>query len=349
MIKKHVKKLINEYKISQYHLWHKKTAGKVLESIELDKGKTDPKLINLSNDYALDVLGWKGYAPWLYVYSSIAQTFKNGWIPDNYYGHVVVPKMKGNYGEISEYRALTNSLFKSLDFPDILYKTNGLYLSPEYQVISEKSVMEFLFKDSEIVVFKKDCGGQGKNVIILKKKDFNISKLEKLDNGVFQKYINQHSFFKEIMPNSVATIRITSVINDEGIVSVRACYLRVGRILDTHVRSNTHIRIPIHPLTGALDKYGFSTDWIHSENHPDTEFVFNNKRIPNFKKCIDTAISLHKMVPFSRIIGWDMIIDEYNSVKVMEWNGSYNDIKFSEATQGPCFSDLGWENLWKEN
>jgi hypothetical protein len=32
----------------------------------------------------------------------------------------------------------------------------------------------------------------------------------------------------------------------------------------------------------------------------------------------------------------------------MEWNGTYNDIKFSEATQGPCFADLGWERLWKE-
>ena len=53
------------------------------------------------------------------------------------------------------------------------------------------------------------------------------------------------------------------------------------------------------------------------------------------------------MVPFARSIGWDMIVDNNNEIQVMEWNGSHNDIKFSEATQGPCFSNLGWEKLWK--
>jgi hypothetical protein len=54
------------------------------------------------------------------------------------------------------------------------------------------------------------------------------------------------------------------------------------------------------------------------------------------------------MVPFTSIIGWDVAVDENHNVKVMEWNGDHNDIKFSEATQGPCFSDLGWEELWKK-
>jgi hypothetical protein len=32
-----------------------------------------------------------------------------------------------------------------------------------------------------------------------------------------------------------------------------------------------------------------------------------------------------------------------DNVQVMEWNGFHNDIKFSEATQGPCFADLGFQ------
>jgi hypothetical protein len=32
----------------------------------------------------------------------------------------------------------------------------------------------------------------------------------------------------------------------------------------------------------------------------------------------------------------------------MEWNGSFPGIKFHEATQGPCFDDLGWEQLTEE-
>ena len=349
MIRKTASNLVANYRDWKYHSDHKKSAYSILKGIEFVKGKTDPKLIKLSDEYATEILGRKSYSPWLHVYSAMAETFKEGWIPDNYYGNLIVPKLKGNYGNISDYNAITKRLFKSDLFPDILYFTNGLWLSNEYQILSEKEIKEIAFTESEKVVYKIDDSLQGRGVSFIGKNDFDSQMIKKLGNGVLQKYINQHSFFDEIMSNSVATIRITSVVDDEGLVSIRACYLRIGRNLDTHVKSASHIRIPVNPVTGVLDKYGYTTDWNQTENHPDTKFLFDKKQIPNFNKCIDTAIKLHKMVPFSRTIGWDMIIDEHNNVKVMEWNGAHNDIKFSEATQGPCFSDLGWEKLWKEN
>jgi len=348
MIKKIAKRFISDYRYWSYHLDHKKSALKVLKSIESVKGKTDKKLIKLSDDYANDVLGWKGYAPWLYVYSAVNNNFKEGWIPDNYYGKIVVPALKGNYGIIADYNSLTSRLFNSSHFPDCAYYTNGIWISPKYQVLSEKEVVEIAFNKNEKVVYKIDNSLQGRGVYFLDKNNINIGKLMSLGNGVLQKYINQHPFFQNIIANSVATLRITSVINEKGIVSVRACYLRVGRSSDKHVKSASHIRIPVNILTGELDKYGYTTNWIQIVKHPDTNFLFEHKKIPNFNKFLETTINLHKMVPFTRTIGWDMVLDVNNNVQVMEWNGGHNDIKFSEATQGPCFSDLSWEKLWKK-
>jgi hypothetical protein len=99
------------------------------------------------------------------------------------------------------------------------------------------------------------------------------------------------------------------VIDEKGIVSIRACYLRIGRTSDTHVKSATHIRIPVNISNGQLDKYGYTTNWLQIEKHPDTDFLFENRQIPDFNKLMKTAINLHKMVPFTRIIGWDMILD----------------------------------------
>ena len=48
-------------------------------------------------------------------------------------------------------------------------------------------------------------------------------------------------------------------------------------------------------------------------------------------------------MPYVRAIGWDVSVDKNDDVHVMEWNGNHNDIKFSEATVGPCFLGLGWE------
>ena len=197
------------------------------------------------------------------------------------------------------------------------------------------------------LLYKTDSSSQGKGVYVLKKENLKIEDLEFLGNGVMQRYINQHSFFQDISPNSVATFRITSVINNNGEVTINACYLRVGRNSDTHVKSNSHIRIPVNVTTGELDKFGYTTNWLRINEHPDTKFIFKNRIIPHFDEFLTTTVKLHKMVPFARCIGWDMIIDTNNEIQVMEWNGSHNDIKFSEATQGPCFSNLGWEELWK--
>jgi len=201
---------------------------------------------------------------------------------------------------------------------------------------------------SEKIVYKLDNSLQGKGVYFIDKHKCDIDKLKKMGNGVLQRYIKQHAFFDSITPNSVATLRVTTVINDQGIISVRACYLRVGRSTDTHVKSSSHIRIPVDTATGLLDTFGYTTVWLQIPVHPDTNFIFKNQQVPNLKECIATAKILHKRVPFVRAIGWDMIVDTDNKVQVMEWNGNHNDIKFSEATQGPCFSDLGWENLWRK-
>jgi hypothetical protein len=342
-------KIIRSYKSWKYHNTHKKTALHALKSIESEKGKTDKKIIKLSDDYATEVLGWKGYAPWLYVYAALNQKFIEGWIPDNYYGRVVVPKLKGDYGTISEYNSLTSRLLNSPLFPDCFYRANGLWISPDYQVLSEKQVEEIANNENKKLVYKIDNSLQGRGVHFFEKGNFKIEKLKSLGNGVLQRFINQHPFFNEIVPNSVATVRITSYINEKGIVEVRACYLRVGRSSDTHVKSASHIRIPVNISTGALDKYGYTTNWLQIEKHPDTDFSFEFKQIPYFEKFIEATKDLHKKVPFTRSIGWDMTMDDQNNVQVMEWNGTHNDIKFSEATQGPCYADLGWSELWKKS
>ena len=55
------------------------------------------------------------------------------------------------------------------------------------------------------------------------------------------------------------------------------------------------------------------------------------------------CIELHKKVPHITIIGWDMAICDDETTKVIEWNAKHCDIKFSEASTGPCFLGLGWE------
>lgn len=341
----------------RYHQIHKMRARKILKTIESVRGNTETRLIRLSNEYASDVFGWRGYAPWLYVYSAMNGCFKEGWIPDNYYGCVVVPLLKGDYGAMSNLKALTHKIFNGrLDpssakalFPDRACYVNGLFFSTADEPVSDAHIGEFLFKHSDNVVFKADNSLQGRDIFFFNKASFDISKIQSMGNGVFQSFIKQHYFFNRMMPSSVATLRVTTVIDNFGEVSVRACYLRIGRNVDTHIKSLSHIRIPVNLESGKLGAIGYLPNWLPIDRHPDTGDVFADLELPLFHDCKAAAVNLHKLVPFVRCVGWDMIVDENNCIRVMEWNGAHNDIKFSEATQGPCFLNLGWEELWKKN
>ncbi|PMS14562.1 hypothetical protein C0Z18_31000 [Trinickia dabaoshanensis] len=329
----------------RFHRIHRSQALAVLGTLEQYLGKTPRGDLARADAYARDVLGHARYAPWLYVYTAVAGRFKEGWIPDNYYGHVVVPKLKGGYGVASSLKSLQRTIFQSDAFPDLVYFANGLFIEPEGMAIPPESLARRLFATSDCVVFKVDNSLQGRGIFFIDRATFDIEKIKALGNGVFQSCISQHDMLGRFAPRSVATLRITTAVNDEGVPSVRACYLRLGRDADTHVQSSSHVRIAVDCATGELAEHGYLTDWTVVREHPDSKIRFAGVTIPAFENGLATVLDLHRKVPFARCVGWDVAIADDESVKLMEWNAEHNDIKFSEATQGPCFADLRWDRL----
>lgn len=330
----------------RYHRRHRLLAGTILRRLEGVLGETDRKSIRCCGEYAEDVLGWRGYAPWLYVYSAMSGGFREGWIPDNYYGKVVKPALKGEYGEVSDLKSVTNMIFRSEAIPDRGYYVNGMFFTERHVALTDSEIAGHVFGENDRIVYKLDHSRQGKGVLFMTRDAFDANRIRALGgNGVFQEYIRQHEFFDRIVPSSTATLRLTTALDDAGDFSVRACYLRVGRMDETHVRSGTHIRIAVDRTSGELSTPGYLPSWLPVECHPDTGFAFSGNVVPEFSACVETALGLHRRMPYARCIGWDLCVADDNRVRVMEWNGNHNDIKFSEATQGPCFADLGWEKL----
>lgn len=338
--------LFTKLKWIRYNALQQREAKHFLKMYEADHGKTDPKLIARCDAYAKEILGSRIYAPWLYVYAALAGEFKEGWIPDNYYEQHVVPYIQGEYGKISLLKPLSQSLFHSHMFPDIGYYLNGLFFGRDFEVIPESQVEAYLFSQSDKIVYKTDENGfQGFGVSFYRRENFNLRIFREKGNGVFQLYIRQHAFFNEIMPDSVATLRMTTVVDRSGEITVRACGLRVARASEQMVTCDTELGVVVDIETGELASDVFGYYYNRMKAHPDTGFVFGGKVLPAYQKCVDAIIQLHRVVPHVRCIGWDLTVDENEEVKIMEWNGYHNDLVFLEAMQGPCFADLGWNRL----
>lgn len=332
-----------------YHSGQKLRARELIESMSSAAGGLgNPALIRRCDEYARDVLGSTKYSPWLQAYAVFTGSFKEGWIPDNYYGRVVVPQWSGAYGGMSEYKSVSRRLFQTPLLPDLAYSVNGLLYTDSMEPVTYSQLKKYLFGTTERVVYKPDSGLQGKSVIVYDIDSFPDGPAL-FRNGVFQSYVVQHPFFSAFCSQAVATVRITTVVDDESNISCRAAYLRLPRSADTHVKSSSAIKVVINLEDGALLEKGYLPNWVPVDRHPDSGRAFAGQVAPNFAQCVDACISLHKKLPFSRMIGWDIVIDADQNAVLMEWNGGHNGIAFSEAATGPCFADLGWQNLWRSN
>ena len=348
-IKSAVKAVLRSWTSYAYnHYADVREATRILKSVESYKGETRSRDKKLCDEYAVEVLGHKRFAPWLYVYTAVSGGFKEGWMPENYYGSVVVPKLQGRYGRVADLRGLNAVMLQSDAFPDLLAYANGIFFDIAYRFVSPDSVHDKLFKNHERVVFKLDNSLQGRGIHFFTRESFSVEKVEQLGNGLFQSVVQPHALFTEFAKHSVATLRITTVYKDNGEVSVRACHLRMGSGDETHVQSKTEIRVPINLESGAFHDVGYTAEYHETRVHPTSHLAFARNVIPAFKACVRTVTELHKKAPYTRCIGWDVTVDREENVRLLEWNAEHNGIKFSEATQGPCFADLGWERLRKD-
>jgi Sugar-transfer associated ATP-grasp len=329
-----------------YRQNHLRAARGALRGLVAKSGPFSDADRKLCDAYAIDVLGHRRFADWLYVYAYVAGGFKEGWISDNFYDECVLRHTSGAYGEVSGLRALNTRIFEAEEFPDVAASVNGLIVDRHGRPIPETGLIDVLFAEGDRLVFKRDDSQSGIGIAFLDRATFDPGKLRALGSGVLQSFIRQNPLFPYLSNSaSVATIRLTTASDDTGDVRLRAAYLRLGRAQESHIKSATEVRIALDNATGALSETGYMPDWSRIDRHPDAGIPFSGQIIPNFEECVRVAIRCHERFRFVRCVGWDICVDETGAVKIIEWNGGHNGIKFSEAVTGPCFADLNWQRF----
>jgi hypothetical protein len=343
------KKALNSAHSYFYDADHKKEAMKAVHVIqEYNSQKLTHRSKKIADEYSIEVLGSKNYSPWLYVYTLVKGNFQEGWIPDNFFGKLVCPRINKELRAMTGFKSFTNVVLRTEALPDIAYYIDGIFYNRELSVISIYKLREQVSTSQREMFVKKDRSGRGTGVSKITVEELTEDKFQRIGNCVIQSSIKQHEFFEEIIPGSVATVRITTIKDKSGRIDLRAAYLRLGRKDTSWVQSDNSVRVAIINDSGDMDSFGYTQDWRRWLSHPDSGFSFENRRIPKFKEAIGACIELHNKVPHFTIIGWDITVGDNEEIKIMEWNSDHCDIKFSEASTGPCFLGLDWEK-YREN
>jgi hypothetical protein len=210
-----------------------------------------------------------------------------------------------------------------------LSEYHDLPVARNYAVIKNKRIngdgmdmREFMLSNGlERVIVKPVFGGGGRGIHLVSVDDSDVlSQLEKLDSK-FGNFMNegylveevlvQHPELNRINPHTVNSIRIISILCQDGSVEFLAAMLKTNATVDPMDNfSQGGIVIGIDLETGRLKRDGICQ--VPSgrvfEQHPLTQTVFLDFQIPFWEELKATAAKAQKVFRHVKSVGWDIAV-----------------------------------------
>ena len=170
------------------------------------------------------------------------------------------------------------------------------------------SLIEFIKRHKNFIV--KPCngsGGVGIRIVHLNGDEDNqiIDELLK-GQHVVEELINQSDLMGAWHKNSVNTVRIYTIRNNEGVHILKA-FIRTG-YGDAVVDNASHggIFALIDPSTGIIHTKGFDKKRNEYMRHPNSNIVFPGFQIPQWDELKRMVSELSYVVETNRYCGWDL-------------------------------------------
>lgn len=216
------------------------------------------------------------------------------------------------------------------------------YLGRDFMKIDGNNLEQFksFVKGKDYIMVKPIAATWGKGVEKVKVSG-DLKKLyDKLLNNnqlLVEDIAVQHKDISKLHPDSINTIRIVTIRNKYGVVSIVCSIIRMGT--GHNVVDNFHnggIYCPIDIKTGKICGTAINKDGKRFSVHPTSKVKLIGYQIPNWDKIIQTTIDAHNMIPELGYIGWDVYAtkDGAGFIEGNEYPGHvlYKELKQEDGT-----------------
>lgn len=293
----------------------------------------------------------KFFKPYIYLHSTIDHSFytactgeyRREYIPD-WVHYVLIDPYFNNWG--GEAQLVDNKCYYQMMFPDckqpysILYRMNNIWFSHDRKVVRSSNIENVLDSEEGFLFVKQateSCGGHG--VKRTKGRKETLAAIESFSGDiVVQREIKQSKVTQKLNSTSVNTIRILSLLSEEG-VKVYSMIVRCGvdgSFVDNASSGGVTIGIGTE---GQLKPIGYDKNGKRYNVHPTSGVVFSDIVVPNINGCISLVKRLHPLVPDFRMISWDIALDTNNEPLLIEANLKDGELDFHQLNNGPLFGD----------
>jgi len=134
-------------------------------------------------------------------------------------------------------------------------------------------------------------------------------------------------------------MRVVTMLTAAGEAILVGANIRFG--IGNSIVDNTSaggISVGIDPATGGLKKYAHAMNCRRYTQHPTSGFTFEGFQIPGWPAVLQAALSIQRILPFSKIAGFDICVDENGRPVLIEING-LPDLVPMEQLNGPLLAN----------
>ena len=301
------------------------------------------KIERLIRDYAGDMLGGQRFAPWLRTYATSHGEFREGWLPNNFFGHVIRPRF-GPTGTLADAKSMARRLMRTDLLPDLVSRVRGCWRDRDGVPITSDEAREIAFDGRDQVVIKHDNSQNARDVTTVDAAEFDTAVAATDVDFVVQERLRHDPFYDKWNTEAVTTLRMITFKPYGEPARLRWADMRISKSGKDVVLVSNSYRCPIDIWTGHLRGFGFDPNMHRFEVHADTGEPFGTDPVPAFAAMRSQLEALHDRLPHPPMIAWDMITDHTGQPKMMEWNTGHIGVVFPESMAGPILPELSDKN-----
>lgn len=240
-------------------------------------------------------------------------------------------------------KSVYNKWFDKGLFPkDFFHKIDSVYYTYDFNIIDdiEDYISKYIFEDDFPLVIKpnKDSYG-GADIYFVNSKNDIKNTIMLHDDLVVQEKVEQSRLINDFNKDSINTIRVCLYKDEKGLSHILNTSIRMGKngSLDNETAGGIVCNIKSN---GTLNKYAVDKYARKYFEHPNSGFLFENKKLPFYRELEEVSIHIAQKIIGVRLISLDMALDSNNNWRCIETNLFGQTIRFAQYAGEPFFGIL---------
>ena len=284
------------------------------------------------------------------AYTNRTGRFDPRYIPYGLHAKVLNPASRNkSYMFAFQNKAYLQRVFEGIRQPKVVCRrVEGMYYDERFERIDEQQAVALCVRaleHAEIVIKPSGLSG-GKGVVFLREADEARlrGEFDQIRGTVtVQEAVRQHPKMAALNASTVNCVRITTWLH-KGEVHPLAALVKIGSAsvrVDNYKHGGHLLGLN---MDGTSMPYALNVRYERVTTLPGGVCLEGGITIPGFADVVETAKRAHFMTPQTKLISWDIAIDEQEKAVMIEANHG-GDVRMHMAVTGPLFGDLTEEYL----